>query len=272
VVIDEPILTEDDHRVWDMWMRTARIHARTLGYLRRLNTARRVASEEIERAELPVVMWSGGKDSTVLVHLVRVGLGLDIEAISEKDDLDYPGEREYVEGLAAAWSLRLTIVEPEVSPASYLAAHGAEQEAWADVHSRRAGLSKACFYGVLEAATAPHDTILLGLRKHESRHRMRNRTSRGLAYTKRDGKRIVQPLGDWSGLDVMAYMATHGIEPLPVYRCVAFMHADEPWRVRKSWWVPGSSGAKGGVAWLARYYPSLYRRLREWMPGVEALR
>lgn len=272
MVIAEPILSDDDRRVWDSWTRAASVHARTRGYLRRLDTARRVAREEIERAKMPVVMWSGGKDSTVLTYLVRVELGLDVHAISEKDDLDYPGEREYVEGMAAAWALRLTIVEPEVSPARYLAAHGAEQEAWADVHSRRAGLSKACFYGVVERATEPHDVILLGLRKHESRHRMRNRTSRGLAYTKRDGKRIVQPLGDWSGLDVMAYMAAHEIDPLPVYRCVALMHSAEPWRVRKSWWVPGSSGAKGGVAWLSRYYPSLYRQLREWMPGVDGLR
>lgn len=270
--MNEPVLDEQDRRVWETWMRTARVHARTRAYLRRLETALRVAGEEIERAERPALMWSGGKDSTVMVHLVRVVLGADVEAISEKDDLDYPGEREYVERLATAWSLRLRIVEPEVSPRAYLSAHARELTAWDDLHSRRAGLSRACFYGLVEAATETHDVVLLGLRKHESRHRMMNRNTRGLAYTKADGKRIVQPLGDWSGLDVLAYAATHDVDLLPVYRCVGFMHASEPWRVRKSWWVPGSSGAKGGVAWLARYYPSLYAQLREWMPTAEGLR
>lgn len=268
----EPILTDDDHRAWETWMRTAREHAKTRAYARRVDVARSVASNELERATSPCIMWSGGKDSTAMTHLIRVGLGANVPAISEKDDLDYPGEREYVERLATAWDLRLTILTPAISPRAYLAEHAHELRAWDDVHSRRAGLSAAVFYDEVERASAPHDMIFLGLRKHESRHRMMNRNVYGLAYTKRDGKRVAQPIGDWSGLDVMAYMRAHDIDALPVYRCIGFMHANDPWRVRKSWWVPGKSSSKGGIAWLQRYYPSLYAQLRAWMPTAEMLR
>lgn len=268
----EPVLTDDDRRIWEIWMRAACEHTRTQSYARKLDIARSVASNELEKASSPIIMWSGGKDSTAMTHLIRVGLGADVPAISEKDDLDYPGEREYVEHFATAWSLRLTILTPAVSPRAYLAEHAHELRAWDDVHSRRSGLSAAVFYGEIERAGAEHDTIFLGLRKYESCHRMMNRNVNGLAYTKQNGKRVTQPLGDWCGLDVMAYMQSHDIDPLPVYRCIAFMHAQELWRVRKSWWLPGASGAHGGVAWLRRYYPSLYAQLRAWMPSAESLR
>lgn len=268
----EPVLTDDDQRAWKTWMRTAREHAKTRAYARRVDVARSVASNELERATSPCIMWSGGKDSTAMTHLIRVGLGADVPAISEKDDLDYPGEREYVERLAAAWDLRLTILTPAISPRAYLAEHAHELRAWDDLHSRRAGLSAAVFYDEVERASEPHDIIFLGLRSHESRGRLCNRKTRGLAYTKRDGKRVAQPIADWAGLDVMAYMESHGIEPLSVYRCIALMHAQQPWQLRKSWWVPGSHSCLGGVAWLQRYYPSLYAQLRAWMPTAEMLR
>jgi hypothetical protein len=40
--------------------------------------------------------------------------------------------------------------------------------------------------------------------------------------------------------------------------------------LRKSWWVPGAH--TDGVAWLARYYPSLYRQLCAWLPGIATMR
>jgi hypothetical protein len=47
------------------------------------------------------------------------------------------------------------------------------------------------------------------------------------------------------------------------------MHREEPWRLREEWWVPGATGARyGQYAWLRRYYPSLWRQLREWMPEI----
>jgi 3'-phosphoadenosine 5'-phosphosulfate sulfotransferase (PAPS reductase)/FAD synthetase len=274
VPVSEPRLTEADHQAWATWMRAARTHRGTRSYQRHLDCAKRVAADEAVIAKSPVLMWSGGKDSTAMTHLVRVGLGIDMPSVSEKDDLDYPEERGYIERLASDWGLRLTVVEPDISPSEHLASRSGELLAWDDLHSRKASLSIACFYGLMEQATETYDSTLLGLRQAESHGRRMNRVTRGLAYTRKSGKRVCTPLGDWSGLDVMAYMEGHSIEPLPVYKCIGFLaeHRAEPWRIRKSWWVPGKSGAKGGVAWLAHYYPSLYRKLRGWMPTAEGLR
>jgi 3'-phosphoadenosine 5'-phosphosulfate sulfotransferase (PAPS reductase)/FAD synthetase len=266
----EPMLEAADHAAWEAWQRAVRTHALTVVHARRVEAARRVASECLARYPDAAVMWSGGKDSTAMTHLVCVDLGArSQEVYSEKDDLDFPGEREYVEELARGWDLeRLRILEPPVSPARWIAEHAAELSAEDDVHSRAAGLSKTCFYDVVEGASRQHHAIFLGLRSEESRHRRLNRAVHGVLYTKRSGQTVCTPLGDWRGIDVYAYLETRGIELLPVYRCVGLMDADEPWRVRKSWWLPGQHSARGKTMWLRHYYPTLYRQLCAWLPDA----
>jgi len=280
-----PSLRPADHSLWATWQRTALLHSRTRQHTRVVDDARRIIDLCLAQTSAPAVMLSGGKDSTVMTHLIRVDRGASIPVVSEKDDLDYPGEEAYVAALADAWGLDLRIVRPEVSPRAWLDAHARELDAGAELHSRTAGLSKACFYGVIERATEPYDAVFLGLRAGESDGRrvdwlantaiVDGTTTRGLyRYTSgpHAGRWKCQPLGGWSGLDVMAYAAAHEIELLPVYRCIAFMHAREPWHVRKSWWLPaGSSTRHGGVAWLRHYWPTLYRQYVAWFPGGRAL-
>lgn len=261
----EPILTAEDRRVWDGWRRTFGMHTRTLAYRRAVDGARRIAARDLGKAKSPMLSLSGGKDSTALAHLVRVDLGADVLAVSEKDDLDYPGEEPYVRELAAAWGLRLDVVRPPVSPMTWLLERRGFLSAGEDMHSRTAGLSRACFYGVMERASQGHDLVLWGLRAEESGRRRALLTCKGVSYQLIGGSRRSAPLAFWSGLDVFAYLHAHGIEPLPVYRCCGWLpeHRRAPWRIRKSWWIPGAHAANGQVAWLQRYWPSLYARLEE---------
>lgn len=267
----EPVLHAEDVALWNVWMETAKAHSKTNLFKRRLAKARQVIADAAALRLPSAVMWSGGKDSTALTHLVCIDGGLDPPVFSEKDDLDYPGEEEYVTLLARAWGLDLKIIRPAISPACWLAEHGHELEGSADIHSRAAGLSKDCFYSVVEKATADCGLLYLGLRAGESHGRAMNFYQRGSLYQRKDGKYVCTPLAAWQGIDVFAYMVMVGIPFLPVYQCIAFMHADEPWRVRKSWWVPGASGRYGGVAWLRHYYPSLFRQLCRWIPQERGL-
>lgn len=259
----EPILSAEDVRVWDGWRRTFALHARTVTHRRAVDQALRIAGRSLEAAKTPVVSWSGGKDSTALTRLVRVDLGAPIVALSEKDDLDYPGEETYVRTLAAAWGLDLEIVRPPVSPMAWLAEHRGRLSAGEDMHSRSAGLSRACFYGVMERAGEGHDVHLWGLRAEESGRRRALLTRKGSDYELKSGVRRVAPLAHWTGLDVFAYLQAHGVDPLPVYRCCGWLpeHRQKPWLIRKSWWIPGAHAAHGGVAWLKRYWPRLFAKL-----------
>lgn len=212
-------------------------------------------------------------------------MGVDLPVFSEKDDLDFPGERAYVETLAERWEADLTVLTPPVSPLAWMAEHAAALELGEDIHGRATALSKTCFYEVVEKAGAPYEGIFLGLRRDESPGRrldwlanvaeVDGRLVRGL-YRRAPGGVPGQwrscPLGAWTGMDVYAYAVAHGIDLLPLYQAIAFMHARAPWTLRKSWWFPGTAARHGGVAWLAHYFPSLFETLRRWVPRAQGLR
>lgn len=245
------------------------MHSQTDAHQRKVDQAKAAIESALASSSGWACMVSSGKDSSMLGHLVA-SIDKTVEWVSEKDDLDYPGEREYVETLAAGCGAPLTVVEPGFSVWERFAELAPTLGAWEDIHARAATLSAEAFYSVVEAATAGRP-IFLGLRAEESRGRAMNRYSRGLTYTKRSGQVVCQPIADWKALDVYAYAAAHGLELLPVYRCVALMHSDDPSRVRKSWWVGGAANANGHVRWLAHYWPSLFARLCSVMPHARRM-
>lgn len=204
-----------------------------------------------------------------MAYLIVAEMGArEVVLVSEKDDLDYPGEEGYVTALAAAWKASLRVVRPPVSLDAWVAEHAATMLPGDDIHSRSAALAKTFFYEVMEEAMQGHDAVMLGLRAEESGTRRALRSARGRVYALRgqQGRTRGLPIADWKGIDVYAYALSRGFELLPVYRCIGFAHATKPWLVRKSWWLPGSMAGVGQVAWLRRYYPSLYRRLCEVFP------
>lgn len=265
------MLSRDDVEAWDTWMRTARVHSTTAAFRRRVDLAKRVAYDALDRSTSPQVAWSAGKDSTALAHLVIVGIGArDVELFSEKDDLDFPGEEDYVRTHAALWgATRLRIMHPPISALEFVRERGNLGMMIGDeIHSRSAPLSKACFYNVVREANAGRDCVMLGLRSDESAHRRALRAARGKLFRMANGVLRALPIADWTGLDVFAYLASVDVEPFPVYRCIGLMHRDDPWRLRKSWWLPGNAARFGQVAWLRRYYPSLYRQCCSLLDGT----
>ncbi len=264
----EPRLSPEDRRIWGQLERASLAWAKTLEHNRRVDTARRRTEEMVARRPDAYVAWSGGKDSTALTHMVCVDRGIAAQVMSVKDDLDFPGEEAYVQRWATTWGIRLDIVRPEFSLQGWLAEHASDTSADDDFHGRSSAFSDAAFYSLIEeyrqAAGLPG--VYLGLRAEESVHRLRNRRFNGHTYTKLDGETVCQPLCDWHGLDVYAYLLSHGIDLLSVYRCVR-LHR-EPWLVRKSWWLPGAHSRHGGMAWLRTYYPSLFYRLCELLPDA----
>ena len=268
----EPRLSPDDITCWETWMLTARAHSATLRFRRAVDRAKVLVDEALLAHPNAALMCSFGKDSLVMSHMISVEMGHRLPLFCHRDDLDFPESRAWSERYTAEFDLRTTFLTAPMSVKQWLHDHAHELGALDDVHSHAAGMAKAAFYNVVEQAAAPYDMVFLGLRKDESRARMLNRCKRGLLYEKAHATRgkqwVCTPLGDWSGLDVYAYAASRGLELQPLYKCIAFMHRAEPWRVREAWWLPESNTRRyGGVAWLRRYYPSLYHQLCEWMPA-----
>lgn len=261
----EPLLTEEDHRIWTKWKRICLLHARTKSYKRRVELARSCIKDMHFRCPDAYIAWSAGKDSTAMTHLIA-SIIPGVRAMSIKDDCDFPDEVEYIQYLANKWNVNLDVIGPDFSMQDYLASLDTELDS--DLHSRTSEFSKLGFYSIIEEYRNKFEFpgVFLGLRKAESDYRLLNRIKNGMIYTKADGETVCQPICDWSNIDVYAYLFEHDIELLPVYRCVRLHKC--PGDVRKSWWVT----ARGrNVIWLRTYYPSLYNRLRQLIPGIEAL-
>lgn len=249
--------------------RAVTLHALSREHARRVDGARRLLAQAQETGASWRLGWSAGKDSTALAALAAEA-GWHVQAVSVKDDLDYPGETEYVQGLALRLGLEVAILQPTVSLLEYLRQMGASLTE--DLHSRRADLSREHFYGLLDSYRAQegYDGVLLGLRAGESSHRRRNRCFNGPLYRRRDGLAVCTPLADWTSLDVHAYLAARDVPILPVYLCID--DAREALEVRKSWYVAGGWAAQyGHYAWLRRWWPELYARAAGVHWGVEAV-
>jgi 3'-phosphoadenosine 5'-phosphosulfate sulfotransferase (PAPS reductase)/FAD synthetase len=267
-VISEPVLTEEDRRLWLLWERAARAWSHTAAHAdrvaRALGTVRKFSEAASDGGWR--LMWSGGKDSTAMVHLAaHAGVGA-VRAVSVKDDLDFPGEEEYVRARAIEWSVDVEILHPPCSLVGLVSESSDAFVPGADIHGRGALLSRVGFYPLLRSHRMEHGNyhIALGMRAAESRQRTMNRATHGITYRKKDGQLVCQPIADWGDLDVYAYLFHHDIEVLPLYRCVRL--SESPGRVRKSWWLPGRSATQGGTIWLRTYYPSLFSRLRDMAP------
>jgi 3'-phosphoadenosine 5'-phosphosulfate sulfotransferase (PAPS reductase)/FAD synthetase len=250
-------------------MMQARLHSRSREFSGRVAEAKRQVEKMAAQCPTAYVAWSAGKDSTALVHLVCVGCGVKARAMSVKDDLDFPGEEAYLTEHAKAFGVELDILRPPFSLQDWLAANAVEKGNTADMHSRSSSFADAAFYSLISEYSTKHGVpgVYLGLRVAESYGRKRNMQTRGHIYQKASGEVVCQPLANWTGLDVYAYLFKHGIEPFALYKCVR-LH-ESPERVRKSWWLPGSASRQGGMEWLRCYYPSLFLRLCQIMPNSD---
>lgn len=264
---NEPILTDEDRRIWQQWRRTCERWAQSKAHRRRVLRAGEAIHEMSQRHPDAYVAWSGGKDSTALAHLVVAECGVDATLMSIKDDLDYPGEREYVESLADQWGADLDVLSPDFSLQQWIADHADQLDAGEDFHGRTAEFSDRAFYSLVDEYRHHHDApgVYLGLRGGESDARAGN-AARGAIYIKSNGEPVCQPLRSWEGRDVYAYLFARDVPLHDVYRCVR-LH-EHPKRVRKSWWLPGAHSRHGATVWLKTYWPSLYRRLCEILPDT----
>ena len=101
--------------------------------------------------------------------------------------------------------------------------------------------------------------IYLGLRNEESRYRIYNYVNKGHTYKYLyKNEWICNPLYNWKGKDIFAYLIMNEIEPFEIYKKCKF---NKPTEIRKSWYLPGSRSQYGQEVYLKYYYPMLHRRV-----------
>lgn len=210
-----------------------------------------------------VVNWSGGKDSTAMVHLVNSIK--PVKVVSEKDDMDFPGEIDYVKDVAKKFGWYIDIVSPAVNLWDIVQDH----EITEDIHSSNTAFSSDYFYKILKDYQVENNVkgVFLGLRNQESKGRLMNfLTKSKIYYNFAWDSLICTPLSEWSAKDVFAYLFSNDIPIMDVYFNTKFI--GHPEKIRKSWILPSAQTSQGQAQWLKYYYPDIFNKLTRIKPEL----
>lgn len=240
--------------------------AALFGRLRSTRARFERARERLEAWGRPdYVSWSGGKDSGVVVHMVR-DLWPDVPIVLFDSGLEFPETLPFCDAVCDkfGWS-DFFVIEATPSALEWLEAAGT----W-DL-DRPGGAVPCTLFDALigfpsKAAHAEWGpTMAWGLRAEESpaRH-MTLATSRG-RRVRRDGTVTLAPIWDWSRADVLAYHALHGVPLNPVYARLAELGCPVD-QQRLCLMVEGHAVRNGRMRWLRQGWPAEFARLSQRLP------
>jgi 3'-phosphoadenosine 5'-phosphosulfate sulfotransferase (PAPS reductase)/FAD synthetase len=171
----------------------ASLHARTSTHRHLVDAARRTVARALDAGAVPYVALSGGKDSTVVLSLVRELLP-SIPAVWSDDEWWLPETGEYIE--------RLRRADVDVRQIRTNARH----TEWFQVHGDYDGIPD---YAIQQG----FGLVFLGLRQEESNaRRMHLRKLGPLFLAKSDGAWHCNPIHNWTWRDVWAYIVTNGLD------------------------------------------------------------
>lgn len=235
------------------------LHARTAGFGRRLERARQRIGDWMRLVESPYIAFSTGKDSTIILSLVREQLP-DAPAVYLDADSTFPESREML-----ARTENLVCFAADEPILDTLARHGLDGGADLD----RATM-QSTVWGPISRLVAEYgfDGVALGLRADESYGRRMNAYVRGSIYQyRRDGLWACQPLWDWSYNDVWAAIVALDLDYCGVYDRMWDMPEEDQ---RLSYWAGETKRRWGRYAWLRRNYPELFNELAARIPEARA--
>lgn len=249
------------------------VAARLPSRARREEAALALVRSHLDSAPRGYVAWSGGKDSTACVHLVR-RVNPDVPVVWFDSGLEFPETPAYLRELADLWGLNFHVIRAVPDALTLLAASGAWEHGldWEKLRGGPGvGMHEALVSGPARQA---HDRFgageVIGLRAGESVGRRILLASGRGRYERTDGSMVTAPIWRWSGVDVEAYLAAHGIPENPVYRKLRALGAPEHAQ-RVGLLVDGNAAEVGRFTWLRVGWPEVWRdlvavlpRLSEW--------
>jgi 3'-phosphoadenosine 5'-phosphosulfate sulfotransferase (PAPS reductase)/FAD synthetase len=184
------------------WRETFRLWSRTEQHTRALHEARAIIERALESVQKPYIAYSGGKDSTVMAHLV-------LQHAPDTMVLHWDYGRAFIPE---------TIHHEIVHNARRLGARNLRIETsplYAKLGRHAQNVLGRHMIGKLlpQLAAEGYDLAFVGLRKQESPKRARRlRTDKPLSVIPE-----CHPLADWDWRDVWAYIVAHKLPYLSLY-------------------------------------------------------
>ncbi|AYE99640.1 phosphoadenosine phosphosulfate reductase (plasmid) [Mycobacterium paragordonae] len=232
------------------------------------------------------VAWSGGKDSTVVMHLARQ-IDPNIPVVFYDSGLQFSENLRYIENLAASYRLNLQVIPAEPDLLTILIAVGGFDHRAPDrelgtslaeilisapaavAHSR---YGPGSLWGVRAAEAVARTRLyranLAALSaEHPDRSRAQARAQLGGIVRRADGTTTYGPIWDWRRNHVFEYLAGVGLPPNPLYSRLAQLGAPAE-RIRVDSIIDAAKLSNGHIAWLQKGWPDLFDRLSQALPRL----
>jgi phosphoadenosine phosphosulfate reductase len=235
-----------------------RLYSRLRQHKHRVRLARGRVSEWLENVRKPYVAFSTGKDSTVVLRLVREQAP-NVPAVYFDADCSFPESQQM---------LRQTdnvIVFPTIEPllATFKRFGGFDAGPELERETMRTTVWEPIKHLIKEYG---FDGVAYGLRAEENPGRAMHAKFRGAMFRyKRDGLWGCQPIHDWLYDDVWAFIVTNGLTYCGTYDRMWDMPEEDQ---RLSYWAGETKRRWGRWAWLKRNYPELFNRFAAEFPEV----
>jgi len=242
----------------------ALVHASTPAHQRRVEEATRILTTWYERSERPYVPTSGGKDSTVVLHIART-LNPNVPAVHADHEFALPettahlatipnltrvAYRRWHADFFTSWDVPPGETPPDLPPGTI----------WWDGDGGSRGWAKSRGY----------DGSAIGLRAAESRMRRKHIRSHGtLFWAETNAAWHALPLAWWTDLDIWAYLLVRNVPYSAAYDRLTEIgvplkqQRTGPFAVERALWA-------GQLAILKRGWPNEFAAFAEKHPGANA--
>jgi len=238
-------------------------------FCRRLAHSLSVIQQALRQARQPYVSWSGGKDSTVTLALVR-SLKPDIKVAFFDSGAEFPDTYRFVEKTATAWDLDLHWVDPPMGMLDLYELVGVWQNKPQMRELHTGELARILIKDPARHMNLSHgcDLAFVGLRAEESPARRKNVGVRGETYEcAYDGITHCLPVSQWRTEEVWAYIVSEDLPYNPVY--------DKAWpggreAIRVGAYAGSTEGtlSRGRWAFVKRHYPQMWREFVARFPAA----
>lgn len=232
------------------------LYAKLPLFKKRVENAKEAITEALSQSDKPYVAFSTGKDSLVVLDLVR-SIKPDVQAVYLDADCAYPESQAMLDRTDNL--IRFKTKEPFLETIQKYGLFNTELENIT---------METTVYEPIRRLLKKYefDCVFIGLRAEESRGRRILYRSRGrLFFNKRDGILECQPVADWKYRDIWAYIVAEHLDYCGVY--------DKLWEMpeanqRLSYWAGESERRNGRYFWLNKHYPDLFNKVAEVCPEV----